>query len=476
MNAWIYARKSPSDTDEQVGVDAQVKLGVKEIERRDWAHAGTFTDVAKSAYEAQHRPGYEALLEAIRNGLVDAIVIRHNDRLHRDVEEYKAFTKLARKHRVQVVAVLGGDWEMQSAVGRLTGTMAAAIAEYESAIKSERVLSGALLRRAEAGLPAHTRFRPFGFEDDGITVRDSEAKLIRDGVADLIAGRMSLGAVARSWGRTTTGARKILQNRRLIGQREFQGAIYEAQWPALIDREDWEVVQAILAGKTRPAMPRRHALSGFVCCASCKTPMRVGTSGQRKATDDRPGRAGALTYRCMTDGCPRKVQRQYDRLETHVIDRVLFELECRGRHPLTARNSGAVTAEISKLEGRLTEIEAQMDEDDAPVAMLSRAYRRIEKQIEELRGQVTLTPVQSALGPERPMTKAEQKLTGKKAWHQVISPWRVWWNSPDTSLAERRALLSEEVEAVYVHPTQHGRLPLDEEAVEIRWRPAEQAA
>lgn len=454
MDAWIYARKSPSDTDEQVGVDSQKKLCLTEIERRGWRHAGTFEDVAKSAFEAQFRPGYEALLVAIKAGQVGAVVVRHNDRLHRDVEEYKQFVRLVRKHGVQVVAVLGGDWTVDTAAGRFTGTMLAAFGELESAIKSERILSGALLRRAEAGLPAHTRFRPFGFEADGMTVRKDEADALRTGVADLIAGRRSLTAVAKSWGKTTTGARRILQSRRLVGQREFQGVVYEAAWPAVIGRDDWEVVQAILSGKKRPAYARRHLLSGLARCGSCGSLLKVGTV------------RGAVTYRCMarSDGveqptCPKKVQRQADRLEAYVVGKLLRALEEGERGPVSAGDAAAAVAEIRTLEKRLAEIEAQLEGDDAPVAMLSRAYRRVETRIGQLRADVTLTPVAGSLGPP------------EKGWRRVKSPWHTWWDDVATP-AEQRALLAEHVETIHVFPTQHGRLPLDKSAVRIEWREA----
>ena len=462
VEAWIYARKSPSDTDEQLGVDSQKKLCLGEIGRREWHHAGTIEDVAKSAYEAQFRPGYERLLELIRAGQVGAVVVRHNDRLHRDVAEYKAFTKLVQKHKVQVVAVIGGEWTIDTAAGQFTGTMLTAMAEFESKLKSERVLAGALLRRAEAGLPAHTRFRPFGFEADGVTVRESEAELIRAGVADLIAGRRSMTAVAKSWGKTTTGARRILQSRRIIGQREYPrpkkggppGAVYKAVWPALIDRADWEVVQLILAGKTRPAYPRRHLLSGLARCGSCEALLKVGTV------------RGALTYRCLdrSDGagqpaCPRRVQRQADRLEYHVFIETMRHLARTKRDPFAAADAGEAAAEIVRLEKRRAEIEVQMsalddasEEDAETVAMLTRSHRRIVGKIAEARGRITLTPVvghEVAPGLTRP------------AWMQ-------WWH--DATPAEQRALLAEEIEAVYVHPTRHGNLPLDTDAVKIAWR------
>lgn len=458
-----YYRISSDPKEQRLGVSRQREDCLAEAGRRGWHVLAELEDNDRSAYGGKLRPGYEQLVALIEQRQVRAVVAWAGDRLHRDMGEYLAFERLVRKYGVQVVLVRGGEWALETAAGRLSAGMLALVSQHESAQKSERI-NRSLQQRAEAGKPAHGRWRPFGFDlvldaegrVDSLTVRDDEARLIRDGVADLIAGRRSLTKIAASWGKTTTGARKILQSRRLIGQRDFQGGVYDARWPAVVSEEDWTVVQAILAGKQRPAYARRHLLSGLARCGSCGSLLRIGTV------------RGALTYRCMgrSDGaaqpdCPKRVQRQADRLEAHVVGRVLRELERAERSPFTAGDNAAVAAEIVRLERRLGEIEAQLDEDGASVAMLNRAYRRVEAKIAELRAEITLEPVPHGFGP-----------ADEEGWRQVVSPWRVWWDDPETTDAERRQLLAAELEAIRVFPTQHGRLPLDESAVRLDWREA----
>lgn len=448
MRAWYYARKSPSDTDEQVGVDGQKALCCGEIERRGWDLAGGFEDVAKSAYEAQFRPGYEALLQAIRDGQVDAVVVRHNDRLHRDVEEYKAFTRLARKHKVQVVAVLGGDWTIETAAGRFSGTMLAAVAEYESALKSERVHQ-ALQRRADAGLPANTRFRPYGFEDDGVRHRASEAKALRRAAADLIAGRRSLGEVAREAGKTTTGMRKILTSKRLIGVRVYQGVEYPAAWKPVLDRETFDALGAVLQARaTGPgtAHPVRHLLTGLARCGTC---------GRRLLARQTRGK---LVYGCLTaagNECPRKVQRQADRLDAFVVTSVLASLTEDGRVPVLADNAEAL-AEVRTLEARLVELEAAMKgASPGAAAALARAYEAVERDLSEAREHVL------------PTTVLAGSVDAGNGLRRVLVPWEAWWEQ--ASLEDRRALLASTLRQVTVSAAPKGRLPLDTESVDIKW-------
>lgn len=39
----------------------------------------TFSDYDVSVYSGKHRPGYEALLQAIKNGEIDAVAVWHPD-------------------------------------------------------------------------------------------------------------------------------------------------------------------------------------------------------------------------------------------------------------------------------------------------------------------------------------------------------------------------------------------------------------
>jgi site-specific DNA recombinase len=456
MDAWYYARKSPSDTDEQVGVDGQKVLCIGEIERRGWRAAGGFEDVAKSAYEAQFRPGYEALLEAIRAGRVGAVVVRHNDRLHRDVEEYKAFIRLIRKHKVEVVAVLGGDWSVETAAGRFSGTMLAAVAEYESSLKAERV-NVALLRRAEAGLPANTRFRALGFEDDGVTHRPVEVEQLRRAADDLLAGRRSLGAVAREAGRTVTGMRKILTNVRLVGEREFQGQTYPATWLPVLDRETFDAL-AVLLGKRAigTARPGKWLLTGLAWCGSC------GKRLQARQT------RGVNVYGCLTaagNECPKKVQRKAERLDAFVVTSVLHALTESGRTPMAAAaDTEAALAAVRGLETRLAEIEQALeDADGGAVAALTRAYSGIERKLAEAKAQVTVAPMIGGLEP------------GSDGWDRVLTDWEAWWaprdkETPAALLERRRALLASELSGVEVGPAPKGRLPFDGDTVTLHWR------
>lgn len=440
IRAWIYARKSPSESDEQAGVDIQKALCLAEIERRGWSHAGTIEDVAQSAYEAQFRPGYERLLTLIQEGEVQTVVTRHNDRLHRDVSEYKAFERLVRKHKVQVVPVLGGDWAAETAQGRFSGTMLAAVAEYESSLKAERI-NQTLRKRAERGLPANTRFRSFGFEADGVTQRPAEAQLIRKGAKDLLSGRRSLTQVSKEWGKTLQGTKKILTNPRMIGMRAFQGSQFPAQWKPILDLDTYHALKIMLEARSTPPKPRRWILSGLARCGVCDALLRIGQESRSKEA----------VYRCPDS----HVVRRASRLEDHVRDVVLDMATTQGKRPVVHAEDAQALAEIRMLEGRLEELALRMADPNFPLETAISADRLIRGRLEELRAQVV-----QAIRPALP--KSADNL-----WNQSLREWHTWWEDPKRTLTDKRALILSQVDRILVHPTAKGRLPLAHEDVQV---------
>ena len=78
------------------------------------------------------------------------------------------------------------------------------MARYEIDLKADRTRR-AQEQAAKDGRRVGGR-RPFGYESDGVTIRESEAEAIRDGARAVLAGE-PIAEVAREWNRRklTTG-------------------------------------------------------------------------------------------------------------------------------------------------------------------------------------------------------------------------------------------------------------------------------
>ena len=56
-----------------------------------WGVAGEYVDNDVSAYSGKRRPEYERMLADLADGLIDAVLVYHPDRLTRQYKELEAF-------------------------------------------------------------------------------------------------------------------------------------------------------------------------------------------------------------------------------------------------------------------------------------------------------------------------------------------------------------------------------------------------
>ena len=89
--AAIYARISADIGGEGLGVQRQVADCQALAQRRSWPVADLFIDNDTSAYNGKTRPEYRRMLQAIKDGLIDSVIVWHLDRLHRQPRELEEF-------------------------------------------------------------------------------------------------------------------------------------------------------------------------------------------------------------------------------------------------------------------------------------------------------------------------------------------------------------------------------------------------
>jgi site-specific DNA recombinase len=105
--AVLYARYS-SDAQRAASIEDQVRLCRALAERQGWAVAEVFVDRAVSA-ASRHRPGYQAMLDQVRDGGVDLVLAESLDRLSRDQEDVAALFKRLGFWGVRLVTVAEGE-------------------------------------------------------------------------------------------------------------------------------------------------------------------------------------------------------------------------------------------------------------------------------------------------------------------------------------------------------------------------------
>ena len=120
------------------------------------------------------RPAYERLLDDLRAGLIEAVVVYHLDRLHRQPKELEEFFEVCKEARVEDLATVTGRIDLANADGQFLARILGAVAKKESDDKSRRIL-----RKHEElamrGKVSGGGSRPYGYEADKLRVVPAEA-------------------------------------------------------------------------------------------------------------------------------------------------------------------------------------------------------------------------------------------------------------------------------------------------------------
>src|SRR5215213_5080559 len=184
MRAGVYLRQSKDRGGTGLAIARQRQDCLKLCTDRGWEPV-EYIDNDVSAYTGKRRPSYERMLADIEAGKLGAVVVWDLDRLHRRPVELEHFIELADRHRL-ALATVSGDTDLATDSGRLFARVKGAVARSEGERKSARQKRAAL-QAAELGKP-HLGPRPFGYERDGITIREDEAEALGAAYRKLLAG------------------------------------------------------------------------------------------------------------------------------------------------------------------------------------------------------------------------------------------------------------------------------------------------
>lgn len=302
LRAAIYVRISKDRAGAGLGVERQEQDCRDLAARLGWKVVEVYADNDISAHSGAHRPQYEAMLRAVEEGRIGGILAWHTDRLHRRTMELETFVSLAEAHGTQVQTVSAGEVDLSTASGRMVARMLGAAAQHEVDHARER-MRRAKQQAAETGKYRGGR-RPYGFESDGVTLRPSEASVIEETTAAVLAGR-SLASLTRELNEaghvTSSGKpwtrvrlREVLVRPRNAGliskgrpggskQKPF-AVVGRASWPAIVDEDTWRAVYSMLTDPSRSSSytgndPRWLGSGVFVCGRSgCGAKMRAATA------------------------------------------------------------------------------------------------------------------------------------------------------------------------------------------------------
>lgn len=318
----IYCRISDDREGRKEGVDRQEKACRRKAAQLDWDVVCVLIDNDISAYSGKPRPHYQRMIELLRIGEADAVLALTSRRLQRNWRDAFEFLDLVEQQDIAVATVKGGTVDLSTADGRREARRKAVDDQHESEEIGERVRDAKADTLASGGYRGGPR--PFGFEADGVTVRESEARHLTPAGEAVLAG-VSLNAICRQW--TAAGIRtvarryrqedgtrgepesrewqqpelrKLLLRPRNAGLIEHHGReVGKAAWPAVMEESLWRAVCSVLrdpSRRTTTTNARKWLGSGLYLCgvAGCTETVRCSTSGTGSGHQHLP------SYRCRS--------------------------------------------------------------------------------------------------------------------------------------------------------------------------------
>ncbi|WP_181871311.1 recombinase family protein [Sphaerisporangium album] len=503
-----YARISADIRRDEHGVQDQHKVNRDTASRFGWTVVHEYTDNDKSAAkEGVVRDDFEAMLRALRAGKlpngtpVQGVVIVAEDRLARRPGDYERFVEAITFQDGRVFADGRGSKDLYNEDVESMGLFGAVISKMEVR-KMQRRMRRSHRARAEEGRPSGGP-RPFGWNEDRLTLNEDEAGFLRQAAKDFLGGR-SLHSITRGWQAqkvvTSLGnewsvrtLKAALRSPRICGLRELGGELVrgvdgdpiQGKWAPIITQEEWTAIRAVFnarkghfitrdmeIGRAHPPDYRDPAylLSGIARCGRvgedgkiCNTPMRVNV---KKG-------AGHHAYVCRSKaegGCGR-CSRRGDLVDLFVSEAVLAKLgEVTFAEPSEGIDPHA-EERLKATQNRLNELTTQWNADNIGNELFFKLAPGLEQEIARLRA---LINKQNATAELRRKRVVMDVAAIRRRWifpgDEREPPRILTEGEGGLPISQKRTYVREALHAVIVRPAGKGQKIFNPDLLELVWR------
>jgi site-specific DNA recombinase len=294
----IYTRKSTDKglEEEFNSLDAQRESAenfIKSQKHNGWRLLPVHYDDGGYSGGNTERPALKRLMEDIKAGGIDILVIYKMDRLSRSLLDFMNLAEFFEKHNVSFVSVTQ-DINTSTSSGRMMLNILMAFGQYEREIIGERILDSVAGKKRRGKYCGGGPVLGYDVDDKKLVINPKEAKVIREIFklyAKLGSGREvarimnEKGARTKSWtsqkGKFHPGAKltskalyRILSNPLYIGMVPHKEKTYPGEQDAIIDKPLWDQVQDLLQ-ENRPLKPgaKRNPIDspfkGLMVCGYC---------------------------------------------------------------------------------------------------------------------------------------------------------------------------------------------------------------
>lgn len=296
----IYARVSTTNqVEEGYSIDGQIDSLEKYCDAMGWEVYNKYIDAGFSGGSLD-RPEMTNLINDVKNGSFDTVLVYKLDRLSRNVRDTLYLIKdVFNINKIDFVSIQE-NIDTSSAMGTLFLTLLSAIAEFEREQIKERMQLGKL-GRAKSGKSMMWAKTSYGYNYDketgSMSINEYEALAVKEIFTSYLAG-MSITKLRDkmnadypkkpAWSYRTI--RGILANPVYCGLNQYKGQTFQGSHKAIISLDDFEQTQRELAQRQQTAQERlnprpfqaKYMLSGIAQCGYCHAPLKLVLGQKRK--------------------------------------------------------------------------------------------------------------------------------------------------------------------------------------------------
>ena len=297
LRTGLYVRYSDAKQDDGYSIEYQLSECQDYLNKHDMSLTKTYIDQAISGTKVAGREAFHELIQDVKNGLIDVIVVYKFSRIFRNAYESHKYRKLFKKHGVKLISItqLMDD---ETSAGRLMINVLADIDQFQSETISDFVKSSMREMAKQGYFTGGTV--PYGYKlevvfDNGKKqkkkyVPDEFEKEVVKKLFELYADNYSLKYLqnyTKSIGAATRQGKpfgiasisRMLRNDFYIGILRYnaQGhepiVVYDVV-PPIIDKVLWDRVQYRHTSQ-KPVKPRKrkdlYSLTGKIICGKCES-------------------------------------------------------------------------------------------------------------------------------------------------------------------------------------------------------------
>lgn len=296
--ALLYIRVSTTRQDlEGYSIPMQKERLINFCKAKGWAVVGVFIDPGHSGASLE-RPGMTAMMEAVKEGKGDVVLVYKLDRLSRSQRDVLYLLEDVFEPRGVAFVSTMESFDTSTTFGKAVLGILSVFGAMERSTITERTMMGRA-GRAEEGLWHGGGTAPIGFDyvDGELVVNEAEAEQVRmvygfyaDGFSVTEITRRMDGYTTRhgDWSHTSTVG-NVLDNPLYAGTVHFDGVRAKGQHDAIIS-EDLDTRVKARRERVRRAEASgdsNYLLTGMIYCANC---------GARYFPNRRPN--GRVVYSC----------------------------------------------------------------------------------------------------------------------------------------------------------------------------------